>query len=208
MISLDDLKKAWNEGSNSLSVKDEYDEATLEQIIRTRLKKNTNASFQYFWASFGLQLLVYALLSHVIVKYWNVSEILLLSLTGMLLNIPFTIMLMQKFKSMARSMAGITRGKESLFQCILQQKAMLSSFYRFKRVYEIFLIPLSSAIGAYLVFSLYVPGGITEHWTGAVIVFLVTLISCLAAIISENKKSFKNPIQHLQQLLDEFSSEK
>jgi hypothetical protein len=208
MKTLDDLKKVWNENSNTLSVKNQYDEATLEKIIRTRLKKHTNASFQYFWASFGLQLLVYGLLSHVIIKYWNNSGIHLIGLVGMIMNIPFTIMLMIKFKSMARSIGGENRDRESLLQCILQQKALLTSFYRFKSVYEFFLIPLSSAIGVYLVFTLYVPGGITEHWTGAGIVFLITLLSCLSAIITENKKSFKNQIEHLQQLLDEFNSEK
>ena len=59
-------------------------------------------AMRYCWASFTLQIIVYALLSHVIVKYWSDTEVLGLSILGILLFLPFTIMLMNKFKSIAR----------------------------------------------------------------------------------------------------------
>ena len=59
-------------------------------------------AMRYFWASFTLQIIVYALLSHVSVKYWSDTEVLGLSILGILLFLPFTIMLINKFKSIAR----------------------------------------------------------------------------------------------------------
>lgn len=208
MISLESFKQNWNDNQNSTSTPGPYDQVTFGNIIRSRIKIHTNASFKYFWASFFMQLIVYALLSHLIVKYMNNNEILLFSSIGIILYVPFTIMLMHKFKRMARSISGKTNNNtKSLYHHILEQQELLTSFYRFKRIYEIFLIPLSSAIGVFLIFLLYVPGGISEHLTGASFVFLLTLASCQAAIVSENNKSFRKPIRHLQELLNEFNNE-
>lgn len=205
MIKLDDFKQTWSEKQSSFSDKGDYSQETLSKIIRSRMRKHMNESFRYFWASFILQLIVYALLSHVIVKYWHNKEIILVSITGLLLYIPFTFMLMHKFKHLSRFMS-VQGNTNSLYDSILQQKALLTGFYRFKKVYEVFLIPMSSAIGVFVIFELNVPGGISENWTGATIVFLITLGSCLAAIISENNKSFRKPISHLQELLDEYNN--
>jgi len=49
-----------------------------------------------------------------------------------------------------------------------------------------------------------VPGGITRDIGVVPLWPSVSLISCVAAIYSENKKSFIQPIQQLQNILDEF----
>jgi hypothetical protein len=205
MKTLDDFKQTWRDKQHSFSEQGEYNTNHFEKIIRSRLKAHIKASFQYFWASFVLQLIVYALLTHVIVKYRLNKEVLLFSFAGILLYIPFTIMLMSKFKRMAQLKPDHVN-YSSLYQSINQQKSLLTSFYQFKKAYESFLVPISSAIGVFVVFELYVPGGIKEHLTGAIILFLVTLGSCLTAIISENRKSFRQPISHLENLLEEFNS--
>ena len=185
-----------------------YDEVALEKIFRSRVKKQTNKAMQYFWASFVLQVLVYALLSHVIVKYWLDTEILLFGLGGVFLFLPFTIMLMKKFKRMATTkLTGEHNTGISLYQYVLRHHALLLSFYNFKKRYELVLIPLSSAIGIFLMFKLYVPGGVQEHPAGAVVTFVITLLSCAMAIRSENKKSFEQPLHQLREILDEFKSE-
>jgi len=66
---------------------------------------------------------------------------------------------------------------------------------------------LSGAIGVVLVFKLYVPGPLTQHWTGMLITFLLTIISCLLAIRSENRKSFREPLCELKTVIDEFRQE-
>ena len=162
---------------------------------------------RYFWASFGLQILVYALLSHVIVKYGSDDETLLFGIAGILLFIPFTVMLMRKFKRMA-----VTRPKDgstgtSLRSYVQQQYSLLQSFYTFKKRYEFILIPLAAAIGIFLTFKLYVPGGALAYLTSAISIFVITVVSCALAIVSENKKSFEQPLNELQKIIEEFKLE-
>jgi hypothetical protein len=83
---------------------------------------------------------------------------------------------------------------------------LLLSFYRFKKWYELILIPLASAIGVFILFKLYVPGGVQAHWTGAVMTFAITLISCALAIRTENRKNFREPLEQFDRVLAEFRS--
>ena len=205
MSTLEELKKEWEQKSN-VGLRDHYNEESFGKMIKSRVKKQTNASMKYFWASFALQLLVFALLSHVIVKYWNDWSIVLVSIAGMVMYFPFMIMLMKRFKAIA-----MTRPQDStassLQAYVARRHELLRSFYQFKRRYELFLIPVVSAIGVWLVFQLWVPGGVSAYPSGAIITFGITLISCIAAIWSENKRSFENPLRQLQQVLDEFKND-
>lgn len=207
MKTLDELKKQWERNPLTTGDRNVYDNVSLDRILKSRVKKHTTTSFQYFWASFVLQVLVYALLSHVIVKYHTNLTTVAFGICGILLYIPFTIVLMGKFKRMASTKVNTeVTGSISLHEYVRQYQSLLQGFYNFKKKYEIFLIPLSSAIGVILTFNLYVPGGVAENVIGAVITFGITLLSCAIAIFSENKKSFEQPIDQLQKILDEFKS--
>ncbi len=206
MKTFEELKSVWDVNQNTLSASQAYDQPSLEKIFKSRVKTHTNAAMHYFWASFTLQIIVYALFSHVIVKHWSDIEILGLSIGGALLFLPFTIMLMKKFKAIA-STELIDHTATSLHQYVLKHHVLLLSFYRFKKHYEFVLMPLSCAIGTILTFKLYVPDGVYEHLTGAGITFIVAVLLCLLAIRAENKKSFDQPIRQVQEILDEFKNE-
>jgi len=98
MKTLEELKKTWNENQNTFSSPKAFDEPSLERMFKSRAKKQINKGMQYFWPAFVWQVVVYALLSHVMVRYWSDTEMLELSIGGVLLFLPFTIMLMKKFK--------------------------------------------------------------------------------------------------------------
>jgi hypothetical protein len=204
MKTLDELKRTWSSNQNT-SLKT-YDQHSLEKMFKSRVKKNINHSMQYFWASFTLQIVVYALLSHVIVKHWSDSDVVVNCIAGGLLFLPFTIMLMSKFKSIAKTKLTGNSGI-SLYEYVLSHHTLLQSFYRFKTRYELILIPVSSAIGVFLMFKLYVPGGVSSHFIGAVIAFFITVLSCAIAIKSENKKSFQKPLHDLRGLLNDFKND-
>jgi len=207
MKTLEEFKSEWGKSLGTPLSQQPYNKTELEKIFRARIKKHTNKAMQYFWASFVLQVIVYALLSHVIVKYWPDTTTLLLSMAGVALYIPFTIILMNKFKQMAvTKLVDKSDPAASLRHYTIQQYTLLQSFYRFKKLYELMLIPLSAAIGVVLVFKLYVPGGVPQHLTGALISFIITLLSCAMAIRSENKKSFEQPLRQLRNILDEFNN--
>jgi hypothetical protein len=206
MKTLEELKSVWVENQNHLSTSPAYDRPSLEKMFRSRVKKHTSASMRYFWASFTLQIIVYALLSNVIVKHLTDTEVLVLSIAGFALYVPFTIMLMKKFKSMATTKL-IDHVQTSLHQYVLTHYTLLLAFYRFKTRYEFVLIPLSCAIGTILFFKLYMPGGVYGHLAGVSITFILAIVACAVAIRSENKKSFDLPLQQLRSTLDEFKRE-
>jgi hypothetical protein len=206
MKTLEELKKTWEGNQSTLSGTKGYDHATFEKVLKSRVKKNANKAMQYFWASFVLQIVVYALLAHVIVRYWSDTEMILPGVAGILLYIPFTIILMRKFKSMA----GIKlwdNTEDAMNQYVMKHHRLLLRFYRFKKRYELVLIPVSALIGVFLTFRMYVPGGVSEHPVGAIITLGITLVSCAMAIHNENKKNFRQPLENLQGILNDFKVE-
>ncbi|HYH14132.1 MAG TPA: hypothetical protein VD794_02865 [Flavisolibacter sp.] len=210
MSTFEDIKKVWANNQPPVPGAQPYNQAALERLAKDRVKKHMAASMHYFWASFTLQIIVYALLSHVIIKYGADPQTLWVGLAGMALYLPFTIILMRKFKRMAvlKPVGTTIEGPAptSLFQYIRTKHDLLQSFYTFKKRYELLLIPLSTAIGVYLTFRLFVPGGVEAHPTGAIITAAITLLCCGLAIFSENKKSFQQPLQQLRELLKEFKT--
>jgi hypothetical protein len=207
MSTLDELKRTWEEKQAALADYPAYEPASLERMIRTRIKKHLKTSVKYFWASLALQILVYSMLTHVIIKYWPDEEVRYFSIAGILLFLPFTITFMRKFKRLAAAkIPPQGNAVNSIHDYIVYQLAQLRSFYQFKKWYDFFLTPLSAAIGVALIFKLYVPGGVQAYWNSAVIIFVITLLTCIAAIRKENRESFKEPIRQLLDILDEFRS--
>lgn len=203
MPTLDELKQKWNVERPAFEAAAPYDAATFNHIIRTRMKKQNNSIFRYFWPTFTLHIIVYALLSHVIVRYGADTHVLLLSLLGFGVTVPFTAIMLRRYKQMAVAKLNNT-SEASIYTYVSEQRSRLAGFYTFKKRYDLVLIPLLSAIGVILVFNLYFPGGVLAFPTGAIATYLLTLLSCLLAIRNENKKYFLRPLQEFQAILDDY----
>lgn len=203
-MTIDKLKEQWGKNEDNLVEPPDYSRQDFNRIIKSRIMKNKNIALQYFWASFTLQILVYALLCHVVIKYWGQQDIQLAGLAGIALYIPFTMMLLKKYKRIAKTRL-MDKVDASLYNHIVFCRQELGSFYRFKKRYEIILVPISAAIGVFLTFELYLPGGVLTYLSGAVITFVIALLSCLYAIRLENEKNFERPLAQFQQMLDEFT---
>jgi hypothetical protein len=202
MKNMDELKQQWGQQTSSPGA---LDKNAVQQIFKATVQKQKNTSMQYFWAAFTLHIIVYSLLSHVAIKHWADTPVLVVSLLLALLYIPFTTILLQKFKRMAvlKTNDKHTAGMP-IPEYVAQQHRLLSSFYRFKRKYEMILVPLSSAVMIWIFFRIYLSGGVSEHWIGAIICFVVTLGSCIAAIVAENKKRFQQPLAQLEEILQDL----
>jgi len=206
MATLDELKMKWGESGGALSAPEHMVPDSFEKIVKARVKKHTNTAMQYFWAAFLLQILVYALMGHVVVKYWVDRQAVLTALAGVVMYVPFTVVLMRRFKAIATTNVAKTEGG-SLQESIRLRHDYLQKFYKFKRQYEWILIPVSSAIGVFLVFRIWVPGGVQAHWMGAGITLAITLVSCGVAFFAENKRNFEAPLGQLKEVLEEFKAE-
>lgn len=204
MSTLDELKKGWKTNIPTPLETPHYDQAALLTITRSSSERQINRAIQYFWASLTLQIIVYGLLSHLFIRFWGVPDVQWLCLLGVLLYLPFTVMLIRQFKRVARASPTRHENNFSVQTRIQQQYNDLNRFYRFKRGYEYGLIPLITALGVYLVFKLYIPGGVRQHLTGATATYLLSLSACGWAIVRENYRHFEQPLHNLEKVLDEF----
>lgn len=204
MDTLDAMKNKWTNNKGSVP---RYEVSDISRIIHKRVGTHLRESMHYFWASFVLQLVAYALYTHVLIRYIHDPYTATLAAAGVLLYIPFTIVLMRKFKQMAVARPQIENDNASSHAYILSQRDTLLAFFRFKVRYEWILIPLSSLVGTLLVFKIWVPGGPVESPTGVFITAAITLLSCYLAIRRENNKSFRAPLARLEELLKEFSED-
>lgn len=200
METLDEAKNLWqntNQENQSVLVKTEVD-----NIIKTRIKKEKKSAADYFWLSFTYQILIYAFASHLIIKYWGDNRIVLLSAAGVLLYIPLTVILMQKFKALLKQpVQQITDIRSN----VKHQHALLGQFYSFKKRFDLLSLPLTSVILTGIIFMLYVPGGVEAHVTGAAITSFGMLLIYSIAAWFENKKHFIHPLNRLRFILEDIA---
>lgn len=202
-MDLDELKDKWQQDKEQAPAPLAYDAESFAVAIKSRSKKNKNIAMRYFWGSFTFHLIVYGFLAHVMIKYGADTAILTAGIIGFAITVPFTAVMLKRFKKLA-----VIRLRETYapsIQAYLQkQYDTLGGFFSFKKRYEWFLIPLQCAIGVFITFRIFVPGGIFEHPLGAFVTFALTLWSCVAAIRMENRRSFERPLSDLRQILDEY----
>lgn len=199
---MEELRKGWEKGMDAGKPDGFLNKNSLHRIIKERSNQQRNISMKYFWGSFTLQILVYAFLSHVIIRFWSDPAVTLPAGLLFMMYIPFTFLLMKKFKALAvlrtddRHSAGLP-----IREYVQQQHHLLSSFYHFKRKYEAVLGVVSILIMIWIPFHLWVPGGVREYPITALMIFLSTWIPCALIVRNENTKYFKRPIRRLELVL-------
>lgn len=199
---MEELKKSWEKDMSAPKVNGFLNRDSLHRIVKEKSNHQRNISMQYFWGSFTLQLIVYAYLSHVVIRYRTDTTLLLPAILMIVMYIPFTAILLKKFKAMAVLKTDESRSAGlPIREYIQRQHNLLSSFYRFKKRYEIVLGLMSMLIMIWIPFRLYVPGGVEAYPITALMIFLVSWISCALIVRDENKKYFKRPLRRLELIL-------
>jgi hypothetical protein len=206
MESLEELKKYWEENKNKEIQPDPPGIGSVEQLIKARVRRERNIVMEYFWASFVYQIFVYAFASHLIINYRGDGEILLWSLSVVVLYIPFTVIVMRKFKAMCLpAINGSIRSGQSIRTTVENQYTRLSEFFRFKKIADWIGIPLSCFILVKIVFKLYVMGGMEEHLVGGILSYAAVLIAFITTTYFENRKRFINPLRRLEGVLKDLN---
>lgn len=201
MENLDQLKKNW---ATALAPFGPFDEPAMRKLIRSRIDHDTRQAYHYFWASFVMQILLYGVLSHVIVRFWGRFDIQLPAFGGILLFIPFTVILMKKFKGLATLPLSGTE-TSSVRHYIQQQRDRLNDILTFKTRYELILIPLICAVGIVVPIGMYMTGGLAANLPFATSLYALSLIVCFFTNRSENQKSFIGPMKRLDAILEEYN---
>jgi hypothetical protein len=203
MKSLDEAKKCWGESKERKQVELPGDE--VKQIIRQRIRKEKKVLFEYFWASYTWQFIIYVAMTNMIIHFWGDWNVVAVCVTGILIYIPFTTVFIKKFIRMAMKTNG---SSQNLYSNIKLQWNKMNEFFAFKRKFDWLGIPLSCFIITMIIFKLWVPGGWEEHVTGALIVYLLAISAFLIATLMENKKRFREPLYKLQLIINEIEEDK
>lgn len=200
METFDTVRDFWqdaNLGTNpTLFIKEE-----VEDIINLRIKKEKKAIAGYFWLSLAFQILIYSFASHLVIKYWGDQQIMLLSVAGILLYIPLTLILLKKFKAMYHP---LVQNELDIHSNIKNQYRLLGQFFSFKKKFDLVSIPLTAVILTGILFKLYVPGGTEAYPTGSAIVCAGTILIYGVAAWFENKKHFIKPLRRLRSILEDM----
>jgi len=197
MKSLDEAKKCWNANRE---LKD-LPENALREIVRQRVRKEKKVLFEYFWASYFWQFIIYVAMTRLIILFWGDWRVVSICFVGILIYVPFTTIFIKKFTWMA----GKTNGSsQSLYSNLKVQWDKMNDFFVFKKRFDWLGIPVSCFILTLIIFKLWVPGGWEEHVAGALIVYLFAIAAFLTATVMENKKKFKEPLYKLGLIIKEI----
>lgn len=203
MESFDEAKTLWQASIKREENSSSLNKENLEKIIKTRIRKEKKIVVEYFWASLAYQILIYSFLCHFIVRYWGDMQLMLLSFAGIVLYIPFTIILMRKFKAMFNPPVNMAK---DIRANVSNQYSLLSQFFRFKKIFDWIAIPVSCFIITAILIKLYTSDGIKQHVTGSIILFLSWIILFISATWFENKKRFKRPLNQLEAILKDINN--
>ena len=203
MKSFDEAKSFWQAAINREENISVLNKENFGKIIKSRIKREKKIVAEYFWASLVYQIFVYSFLFHFIIKFWGDMYLLLLSAAGIILYIPFTFVLMRKFKAMYNPPVNLT---EDILANVSNQYSLLSQFFRFKKRFDRIAIPVSCFIITAILINLYTIGGIKEHVTGSIVLFLIWLTLFATATWFENKKRFRLPLNQLETILKDIGN--
>jgi len=206
MKKFEDIKQMWECEHNKVENLQTYDENAIETVIKNRIKLHKNTVMKYFWTTFILQLTVYAIFSHLFVKSLFSDTILWSCLIVIILFVPFTAVLLKKYKAIAVTKLN-NNSDSSIKQFLQEHKYYLESFYKFKKRYEWVLVPVCSAILAIISFQKLVNLNSSNKWMVATLIFLSSSLIWYVLLRWQNKKSFEQPLDEINETINEFTKD-
>jgi len=203
METFDELQKSWNENKARESAA--LNKGVVVEVIAAQIRKERNKIFRYFWASYFWQFLIYASLGHLMVRYWGEGQTVILCAAGILMYLPFTTVFIKKYNRMAWQKSNSSA--QNVLASLQMQHSLLTSFFRFKKKFDWIGIPITCLLLTAIIFKLWVPNGWAAHVAGAIISYVLILSAFLIATFTENRRSFKVPLEGLRLVMSEMQEE-
>lgn len=199
MEQFDEVQAFWQK--NTTLETPPVSKENVEAVIRSRIRREKKKVVEYFWLSLGYQIMIYSFACFLGIKYWGDTQVMVTCAAGALLYIPFTIILMRKFKGMYKPLAE----KATDIQAnITRQSQLLTQFFRLKKMFDLISIPANCLILMVILFRLYVPGGIQAHIPGGIALFVLGLLIFGIAAWFENRKHFVKPLRNFALILEDM----
>ena len=171
-------------------------------VVRSRIRKEKKSIAEYFWLALSYHILIYSFACWLFVKFLGDNQVMAMCAAGAALYIPFTVVLLRKFKAMFKPDAA---GKSSDIQThVKRQYELLSHFFVLKKRFDLAGIPITCLLLEGILFKLYVPGGIQAHLAGGAIIYAGIVLIFGTAAWFENRKHFIRPLRRLAFILKDI----
>lgn len=204
MKTFDDIKKSWDNDQDTPSHL--LNKESVDIIIHSRIRSEKKTLMEYFWGSFMYQNLIYGFGTYFSIKYWNDMQFVLPVLAGMIVYIPFTLLMIIQFKAMMNLKTGKNGNQLNTQVYVAQMHTQLCAFYNLKRKFDWITVPLSCLVFVIIIFKVFVGSAPQEHLQTAIILFLAWLSLFMIAIRFENQKRFKKPLLQIESILKDLKT--
>ncbi|NOT75289.1 MAG: hypothetical protein HOP08_10195 [Cyclobacteriaceae bacterium] len=201
MESFENIQNIWNTDTAKKDYQIIMDKDSLGRTILSRMKKERKILMEYFWASFAYQILIYAFMLHLFIRFWGDPETMLISLITILLYSPFTFIQLKKFKAFVNNHSSM-----DLSGNLQMQYMTLSEFFKFKKRFELISVPVSCFVIVFIIFRLSMIGRPEDNLIVAGSLFSIWILLFVISLFFENKKRFKDPLNQYKLLLREMES--
>ncbi|MDO6430446.1 hypothetical protein Q4E93_07605 [Flavitalea sp. BT771] len=200
MNSFDEIKGLW--AKNAASEASLLGKEKVAAVVRSRIRKEKKAIAGYFWLALSYHILIYSSVCWLFIKFRGDNQVMAMCAAVAALYIPFTIVLMRKFKAMYRPDA---TAKLLDIRCsVRRQYELLSQFFILKKRFDLGGIPITCLVLEGVLFKLYVPGGIIAHLPAALAVYTGIVLIFGTAAWFENRKHFIRPLRRLGFILKDI----
>jgi|GEM_PF-1135277 len=202
MDPFNDVRDLWQKNAAPEASTPPLSKENVAAVIRSRIRKEKKGIAEYFWLSLSYQILIYSFVCWLFVKFWGDKQVMAMCAAGAALYIPFTTLLMRKFKAMYRPDAAAKA--LDIRASVRRQYELLSRFFILKKRFDLGGIPITCLVLEGVLFKLYVPGGIKAHLPAALAVYAGIVLIFGTAAWFENKKHFVRPLRRLTFILKDI----
>jgi len=205
MKSFEEMQKCWRHERESTFNAAPLSVAMLTKLIRSGVKKEQKMIWEYCVASGFWQWLVYAALTHFIVRFWGDWQFMIACVAVIILYIPFTAMFIKKFRNMRMvkfNKSGLRT--QDIYTTLKMQYKMLNEFFIFKKRFDWLNVPFCCFIIAMILYKYDMIPSFHENTMPGLIVFLIYALLFVIAIYVENQKRFKGPLEKMNMVIREM----
>ena len=202
MDPFNEVRELWQKNAAPEANTPPLSKEDVETVVRSRIRKEKKIIAEYFWLSLSYHILIYSFTCWLFIKFWGDNQVMAMCAAVAALYIPFTIVLMRKFKAMYRP--DTTAKLLDIRASVRRQYEGLSQFFILKKRFDLGGIPITCLVLEGVLFKLYVPGGIIAHLPAALAVYAGIVLIFGTAAWFENKKHFIRPLRRLAFILKDI----
>ncbi|HVW97175.1 MAG TPA: hypothetical protein VHA56_14485 [Mucilaginibacter sp.] len=201
MDTLDNIKQFWLLNNQQDTDNNNLNKESMKRIIEPQIKKEQRYIKEYFWAFAFWQILVYAVLTHFIVRYWGDWQFIFCCVTGVLMFIPYSITFHKSLSCWHRPANAPDAPLRNIHGDLKAQIKQVSIYFQFKKRFDLVGIPVICGVLAVIMMKVT---PVPHTFLGGLITFGIVFFAFARTTHVQNKNNFELPLARLRLLLSDI----